>query len=45
MLDKLSIEDIDNKEQKTLAEIIGIEAYISLVKHYGGYKYICTQRR
>lgn len=36
MLDKLTIKDIENKEQKAIAEIIGIEAYISLVKNYGG---------
>lgn len=36
MLDKLTINDIENKEQKAIAEIIGIEAYISLVRQYGG---------
>ncbi|EJU21181.1 Mor transcription activator family protein [Peptoanaerobacter stomatis] len=36
MLDKLTIDDIDNKEQRAIAEIIGIKAYISLVKNYGG---------
>lgn len=36
MLDKLTLNDIENKEQKAIAEIIGIEAYISLVRQYGG---------
>ena len=36
MLDKLTIEDIKNEEQKNLAIIIGIDAYINLVKNYGG---------
>ena len=36
MLDKLTIEDIKNEEQKNLAIIIGIDAYIKLVKNYGG---------
>ena len=35
MLDKLTIEDIKNEEQKNLAIIIGIDAYINLVKNYG----------
>jgi len=36
MLNKLTINDIENKEQKAIADTIGIEAYISLVKNYGG---------
>ncbi|MBF1051030.1 MAG: DNA-binding protein [Peptostreptococcaceae bacterium] len=36
MLDKLTINDIENKEQKAIADTIGIEAYISLVRQYGG---------
>ena len=35
MLDKLTINDIENKEQKAIADTIGIDAYISLVKNYG----------
>ena len=31
-----AINDIENKEQKAIADTIGIEAYISLVKNYGG---------
>lgn len=36
MLDKLTIEDIENIEQREIAEIIGIDSYIRLVKEYGG---------
>lgn len=36
MLDKLTIEDIENIEQREIAEIIGIDSYIKLVKNYGG---------
>ncbi|MGP1598949.1 Mor transcription activator family protein [Peptoanaerobacter stomatis] len=36
MLDKLKIDDIQSQEQKEIAQIIGIESYINLVKHFGG---------
>ncbi|EJU21683.1 Mor transcription activator family protein [Peptoanaerobacter stomatis] len=36
MLDKLTIDDIENTEQREIAEIIGIDSYIKLVKEYGG---------
>ena len=36
MLDRLTIEDIINDEQKQIAEIIGIDAYIKLVRNFGG---------
>lgn len=36
MLENLNIEDIQNEEQRHLAQTIGISAYISLVKEYGG---------
>lgn len=36
MLEKLKIEDIQSQEQKQIACIIGIDAYIRLVKSFGG---------
>lgn len=36
MLEKLEIDDIQNEEQKHLARTVGLGAYISLVKEYGG---------
>ncbi|MGP1569026.1 MAG: Mor transcription activator family protein [Peptoanaerobacter stomatis] len=36
MLDKLTIDDIANDEQKALAQVIGIDSYIKLVEEYGG---------
>lgn len=35
-IEGLSIDDIKNEEQRLLAETIGIKAYISLVRMYGG---------
>lgn len=36
MLDILKIEDIENEEQRKIAKLIGIKAYIELVKYFGG---------
>lgn len=36
MLDTLKIEDIQNEEQKYIAELIGIASYVKLVKEFGG---------
>lgn len=36
MLDKLTIDSIANEEQRAIADTIGIDAYIKLVKNYGG---------
>lgn len=36
IIENISLDDIKNEEQKALAQTIGIEAYIRLVKMYGG---------
>lgn len=35
-LEFIELDDIKNDEQRALAQVIGIEAYIRLVKQYGG---------